>query len=242
MTAVLEIRDLEKRFGGVRAVRGVSLEARAGEILGLFGPNGAGKTTLFNLIAGATRPDAGVIRLNGADIARLPAWRRARLGIGRTFQVTRPFRDLTVLENVLAAVPRTGSGRPHDATSARALLAQVGLGDRADEEAGRLTLGMLKRLEVARTLALDPTLLLLDEPLAGLTGREAADLLAVIAALKARAAIVMVEHNVRQALPVCDRALVLDAGALIAAGTPDEIRVDPNVVRAYLGEEAIEPC
>lgn len=242
MTAVLEVRGVEKRFGGVRAVRGVSLHVGAGEIVGLFGPNGAGKTTLFNLIAGATQPNAGAIWLNGADVTKLPAWRRARLGIGRTFQITRPFRDLTALENVLAAVPRAGSPRPHNAASARALLAQVGLGDRADEEAGRLTLGMLKRLEVARALAVDPTLLLLDEPLAGLTGREAADLLAVVAALKSRAAIVMVEHNVRQALPVCNRALVLDAGALIAAGTPDEIRVDPKVVRAYLGEEASQPC
>ena len=242
MTAVLEVQGLEKRFGGVRAVRGVSLEVRPGEILGLFGPNGAGKTTLFNLIAGAMWPDAGAIRLNGADITGLPAWRRARLGIGRTFQVTRPFRDLTVLENVLAAAPRSGSARAHDAASARALLAQVGLGDRADEEAGRLTLGMLKRLEVARTLAIDPTLLLLDEPLAGLSGRESADLLAVITALKAGAAIVMVEHNVRQALPVCDRAVVLDAGILIAAGSPDEIRADPKVVSAYLGEEASPPC
>ena len=242
MTAVLEVRDVEKRFGGVRAVRGVSLEVGAGEILGLFGPNGAGKTTLFNLIAGATWPDAGAIRLNGADVTGLPAWRRARLGIGRTFQVTRPFRDLTVLENVLAAAPRSGSTRAHDAASARALLAQVGLGDRADEEAGRLTLGMLKRLEVARTLAIDPTLLLLDEPLAGLTGRESADLLAVVTALKAHTAIIMVEHNVRQALPVCDRAVVLDAGTLIATGSPDEIRVDPKVVSAYLGEEASPSC
>ena len=242
MTAVLEIQGVEKRFGGVRAVRGVSLEVGAGEILGLFGPNGAGKTTLFNLIAGAMRPDAGVIRLNGADVTSLPAWRRARLGIGRTFQVTRPFRDLTVLENVLAAAPRSGSARAHDAASARALLAQVGLDDRADEEAGRLTLGMLKRLEVARTLAIDPTLLLLDEPLAGLTGRESADLLAVVTALKARTAIIMVEHNVRQALRVCDRAVVLDAGTLIAAGSPDEIRVDPKVVSAYLGEEASPAC
>ena len=242
MTALLEVHDLRKHFGGVHALRGVNLHVGATEMVGLFGPNGAGKTTLFNLIAGAIRPDGGTVRLDGADITRLPAWQRARLGIGRTFQMTRPFRDLTALENVLVAAPRTGSIRPHDKQSARALLAQVGLDDRADDAAGSLTLGMLKRLEVARALAIEPVLLLLDEPLAGLTGREAGDLLDVVAALKARTSVVMVEHNVRQALPVCDRALVLDAGALIAAGTPEEIRVNPEVVRAYLGDEASTSC
>ncbi|MFI4994293.1 MAG: ABC transporter ATP-binding protein [Hyphomicrobiales bacterium] len=242
MKAVLEARGLDKRFGGVHAVRNVDIDVASGEILGLFGPNGAGKTTLFNIVAGMLRPDAGTIRLHGEDVTKLPAWRRARRGIGRTFQVTRPFRALSVLENVLAGVPRDGSTRPHDAASVRSLLTKVGLGDRADEEAGRLTLGMLKRLEVARALALEPTLLLLDEPLAGLTGREAADLLGFVVTLKARTAIIMVEHNVRQSLPVCDRALVLDAGALIASGTPEEIRSDPKVVRAYLGDEGAEPC
>jgi branched-chain amino acid transport system ATP-binding protein len=242
MTTVLEARGLDKRFGGLHAVRGVDIEAATGELVGLFGPNGAGKSTLFNLIAGALRPGAGTIRLHGEDVTALPAWRRARLGIGRTFQVTRPFRDMTVLENVLAGVPRVGATRRHDADAAHLLLTQVGLGDRAGEEAGRLTLGMLKRLEVARVLALEPTLLLLDEPLAGLTGRESSNILDLVVTLKAQMAIVMVEHNVRQSLPVCDRALVLDAGRLIAAGAPDAIRADPRVVRAYLGVEGDASC
>jgi branched-chain amino acid transport system ATP-binding protein len=242
MTAVLQALGLDKRFGGVQALRGVDIAVATGELVGLFGPNGAGKTTLFNIIAGAFRPDAGTICLHGEDVTELPAWRRARRGLGRTFQVTRPFRDLTALENVLAGVPRTGSSRPHDAEAARSLLAKVGLGERADEQAGKLTLGMLKRLEVARVLALEPTVLLLDEPLAGLTGREAAEILDLVVTLKTQTAIVMVEHNVRQSLPVCDRALVLDAGALIASGTPDEIRVDPKVVRAYLGDVEIASC
>jgi branched-chain amino acid transport system ATP-binding protein len=236
--ALLDAQGLHKRFGGVQAVKGVALAVETGELVGLFGPNGAGKTTLFNMIAGSLPPDAGTIVLDGQDVTRLPAWRRARLGIGRTFQVTRPFRDLTVLDNVLAAVPRDGASGSHDEEAAQALLARVGLAGRAHEPAGRLTLGMLKRLEVARALALEPRLLLLDEPLAGLTGREAADLLRFVATLKSRIGIVMVEHNVRQSLPVCDRAVVMDAGAMIAAGTPQEIRVDPQVVRAYLGEEA----
>jgi branched-chain amino acid transport system ATP-binding protein len=237
MSAALETHGLDKRFGGVHAVRAVDITAASGEILGLYGPNGAGKTTLFNLIAGTVRPDTGSIRLHGMDVTALPAWRRARLGIGRTFQVTRPFRNLTTLENVLVGVPRDSAKRSLNDETARLLLAKVGLADRADVPAGNLTLGMLKRLEVARVLAIEPTLLLLDEPLAGLTAREAADILDLVVSLKAQTAVVMVEHNVRQSLPICDRAVVLDAGKLIASGTPDEIRTDPNVVRAYLGEE-----
>ncbi len=172
MSAVLEVSGVDKRFGGLHAVRTLSFLVGQGELVGLFGPNGAGKTTLFNMIAGALKPDAGAIRLNGRDITLLPAWRRARLGLARTFQITRPFRELTALENVLAASPREGARQRADARSALSLLAQVGLGDRAGELAGRLTMGMLKRLEVARALAIEPLLLLLDEPLAGLTERE----------------------------------------------------------------------
>jgi branched-chain amino acid transport system ATP-binding protein len=239
--SILKAKQLDKRFGGVHAVRGVDIDVAAGEIVGLFGPNGAGKTTLFNIIAGGQQPNSGSVWLHGQDVTALPAWRRARLGIGRTFQVTRPFRELTALENVLAGVPRIGSVRRHDVDAARSLLAQVGLADRADHEAGRLTLGMLKRLEVARVLAIEPALLLLDEPLAGLSAREASEILDLVVRLKANIAIVMVEHNVRQSLPVCDRAIVLDAGAVIATGTPDQIRVDPKVVKAYLGAEGDQP-
>jgi ABC-type branched-subunit amino acid transport system ATPase component len=225
-----------KRFGGVIAVRGVDLAVDEGELLGLFGPNGAGKTTMFNLIAGAILPDAGKVLLHGRDITGEPAWRRARLGIARSFQIVRPFRALTVLENLLAAVP--ASGQANDAASALALLRRVGLEARARDAAGDLTLGMLKRLEVARALAVGPGLLLLDEPLAGLAGQEATDLLRTVQALKGRMAIVMVEHNVRLALPLCDRAVVMDAGAMLAEGTPEQIRRDPAVIRAYLGSEA----
>ncbi len=236
--SLLDVRDVQKRFGGVHAVRGVSLQVDPGELVGLFGPNGAGKTTLFNLIAGTFAADSGSIRFDGDDITRLASWRRARLGLARTFQVARPFRDLTVIENVLAAVPRAGAVAASPVARAHHLLTQVGLDGRGPDLAGNLTLGMLKRLEVARALALDPLLLLLDEPLAGLTGREAADLLAFVAGLKAHTGIVMVEHNVRQCLPICDRAVVMDAGAVIAVGTPAQIRADPLVIRAYLGQEA----
>ena len=236
--AILETCDLSKRFSGVVAVNGVSLAVDEGELLGLFGPNGAGKTTMFNLIAGAFQSDGGFIRFMGTDVTRLPAFRRARLGIGRTFQIVRAFRGLSVLENLLAAVQRQGSTGPHDVDSAHLLLRQVGLESRADDPAGALTLGMLKRLEVARALALSPRLLLLDEPLAGLTNKESIDLLSFVSGLKAQTSVIMVEHNVRMALPICDRAVVMDAGAVIAEGSPDEIRRDPTVIRTYLGTEA----
>jgi branched-chain amino acid transport system ATP-binding protein len=237
--ALLEVEGVQKRFGGVHAVRGVDLTVEKGALLGLFGPNGAGKTTLFNLIAGTAAPDAGRVRLNGTDITTYPAFRRAQLGIARTFQVVRPFRSLTVLDNVLASVPSAAAAHHNSADDAMAILASVGLDQRAGDLAGQLTLGMLKRLEVARALALEPCLLLLDEPLAGLTTGEAGDLLSLIQKLKARTSIVMVDHNVRQSLSLCDRAVVLDAGAVIAAGTPDQVRRDPEVIRAYLGEAAV---
>jgi branched-chain amino acid transport system ATP-binding protein len=235
--AILQAQGVSKHFTGVIAVKGMDLAVEESELLGLFGPNGAGKTTLFNLIAGVYYTNSGQIRFMGQDVTRMPAFRRARLGIGRTFQVVRPFRALTVLENLLAVVPRAGTAGRHDAAAARKLLGQIGLEGRANDAAGNLTLGMLKRLEVARALALAPRLLLLDEPLAGLTSKESVDLLDFVRTLKAQTSVIMVEHNVRLALPICDRAIVMDAGAVIAEGTPEEIRRNPAVIRAYLGNE-----
>jgi branched-chain amino acid transport system ATP-binding protein len=232
----LEGEGLYKHFRGVTAVNGVDLAVADGELLGLFGPNGAGKTTVFNLVAGALRPDRGRVRLDGQDVTRLPAFRRARLGIGRTFQIVRPFRRLSVLDNVLASVPSAGATGPHGLAAAMELLDHVGLAARADALAGELTLGMLKRLEVARALALAPRVLLLDEPLAGLTTREAGELLGFIGGLRRRTSVVMVEHNVRLALPICDRAVVMDAGVVIAEGSPAAIKTNRDVIRAYLGD------
>jgi branched-chain amino acid transport system ATP-binding protein len=235
---LLQVDRLSKRFGGLQAVSDVSFQIEQGEILGLFGPNGAGKTTTFNLIAGNLFPNSGSVHLDGQDLTRLPAARRARLGVGRTFQVVRPFRDLTVIDNLMAAVPSEAAPGPGTTDQALTLLRQVGLEDRAGLRAGILTLGMLKRLEVARALMTSPRLLLLDEPLAGLSEREAIEILALVVELKTSAAIIIVEHNVRLCLPVCDNALVMDAGSVLARGTPDEIRRNPAVIRAYLGKEA----
>lgn len=234
MTGLLETQGLSKRFGGLVAVNNVSLTVGRGEMLGLFGPNGAGKTTTFNLIAGAIPPDAGRILLDGVDVSGLPPFARARRGIARTFQTVRPFRHLTVAENLLAAVCAR-SGDPQD--RADELLREVALADRADDPAGTLTLGMLKRLEVARALMTGPRLLLLDEPLAGLSEAESIEMLRLVQKIKAQAGIILVEHNVRLALPVCDHAIVMDSGAVLARGAPAAIRRDPAVIRAYLGEE-----
>jgi len=234
---ILRAKGLSKRFTGVVAVKDMDVSVGDGELLGLFGPNGAGKTTLFNLIAGTFFANTGQIDFMGHDVTRMPAFRRARLGIGRTFQVVRPFRALTVMENLLAAVPSMAAGKRNDADLAWELLGKIDLQCRARDSAGDLTLGMLKRLEVARALMLSPRLLLLDEPLAGLTGKESADLLLFLQTLRGQTSVIMVEHNVRLALPICDRAVVMDAGAVIADGAPDQIRRSPAVIRAYLGED-----
>ena len=243
---MLSVENVTRSFGGLRAVAGVSLAVGKGEILGLFGPNGAGKTTLFNLIAGALLPDGGRVMFLEQDVTRLPAHRRARLGIGRTHQIVKPFRALTTLTNLMVPLAHESLRGLlplglYDTRRRRErgmeLLGRVGLAEKADAPAGSLPLGMQKRLEVARALALDPALLLLDEPLAGLTQREAESLLATVGELSTTLGIILVEHNLRLAMPVCDRAVVMDAGEVIASGAPEAVRRDENVIRAYMGDE-----
>lgn len=230
--------NVQRSFRGVRALAGVSLEVRAGEILGLVGPNGSGKSTLTNVISGFYRPDGGRILFGGADLARIPAHRVARLGVARTYQIPRPYKRLTVTENVaLAAMfgraALSGAAAQQQAYEA---LSCVGLAERANALPTELNLHQRKFLELARVLASGAHLILLDEVLAGLTPAEIADAMAMVRAIRDRGAtIVFIEHNMRAVLELTDRIVVLNHGQVIAEGAPHAVMRQPAVVTAYLG-------
>src|SRR5262245_928903 len=235
---LLEVERVAKGFGGVRAVHDVSFTLDEGELIGVMGPNGSGKTTLFNLIAGALRPDRGRIRLRGHDIAGLPPHRVCARGIGRTFQLVRPFAGLTALENVLVGRLYGRGGATGAVAEAERLLALVGLETRARIPAAQLTLIDRKRLELARALATAPQLLLLDEFMAGLNPAETASAMALIRQLQRDGmSVLMVEHIVWALMDLSRRIVVLSAGEKIAEGTPETVAADPAVVAAYLGTE-----
>jgi branched-chain amino acid transport system ATP-binding protein len=234
---LLEVTGVAKRFGGLQAVSGVSLEIEAGEIVSLIGPNGAGKTTLFNLISGFHTPDRGTIRLNGRSTAGLRPHDLCRRGLARTFQIVKPFPQLTVLENVrvgaLAREPRL----PAATAWAREVVEFVGLGPRADQSARTLTLPDRKRLEMARALATGPRLLLLDEVMAGLNPAETGHVVELCRRVNEQGiAILLIEHVMRAVMALSHRVLVLSQGHLIAAGPPQAVASDPTVIEAYLGE------
>ncbi len=234
---VFEVRNASKAFGGIRAVRDVSLQVRQGEILGIIGPNGAGKTTLFNLLNGFIRVDEGRILLEGRDIAGRRPYEICAAGVGRTFQVVRPFRRLSVLDNVVVGAYVNA---PTDAQARRVALealAQVGLQNEAQQLAGALTNKQLRLLEIARALAGKPRLLLLDETLAGLGAGEVEEVIAVVRNLAAQGiTIVIIEHTMQAMVRLVDRFVVLDDGALLAEGLPEEITREPAVIDAYLGK------
>ena len=239
--SLLRTAGLTRRFGGVTAVDGLDLEVRSGETLGVIGPNGAGKSTLVALLAGALRPSAGRIVLDGRDITRLPAPARARLGVGRTHQVPRPFPRMTVLENLLLGqVYAARAASLHEAKGAAfAVLERTGLADVAGVPAGKLPLLRLKRLELARALALKPRLLLLDEIGAGLIESELPELIDLIRALRGEVeAILIIEHVVEVIQACCDRVAVLDWGRKLIEGSCDEVLRDPQVAAVYLGTSA----
>jgi sulfate-transporting ATPase len=245
---VLQVRDVAVRFGGVRALAGVSLDVGPGEVVGLMGPNGAGKTTFIDAVTGFTRLHAGTIALDGARIDGLGARRRARLGLGRTFQSLELFDQLSVLENLRAAADPRDPGayltdllRPRRtplSAAARSAIEMFELGDDLHRVPAELPYGRRRQVAIARAVAAEPSILLLDEPAAGLdeTGtRELADLLRRLVD-EWGIGVLLVEHDVPMLNRVCDRLVVLDFGAVIATGTPAEIRSDPAVVAAYLGE------
>jgi len=238
LTHLLDVRDVAKSFGGLRAVDTVSFHLEQGEILGLIGPNGSGKTTLLNMLSGALTPTEGDIHLQGKLISGLPAHQIARLGIARTFQLVRVLPSLTVAENVAAAAHFRAkpASAGEIAETTRDLLALVGLSGLAEAPAGDLTYIDQKRLELARALALQPKVLLLDEWLAGLNPSELDLGIALIARLRdTGVTIVMVEHVMDAIRALCSRCIVMSAGRVIAAGTPEAVLEDPQVVVAYLG-------
>jgi branched-chain amino acid transport system ATP-binding protein len=234
---LLEVKGLTKKFGGLVANEDVSFTLGAGEILGLIGPNGAGKTTLFNSLAGFFAPTSGTIQLKGHAIEGLPPERIAKLGIARTFQIVRIFKSMTVVENVMVGAMLRRKQVAAAERVARETLAFTGLERRADEPASRLTVAEQKRLEMARALASDPELLLLDEVMAGLTQSEVSEAVQLVRRIRDRGiACVIVEHVMEGIMPLADRILVLVNGRKIAEGPPAAVAADPAVIAAYLGE------
>jgi branched-chain amino acid transport system ATP-binding protein len=240
MAEVLQLKNVGRRFGGLQAVQNLSLSIGSGEILGLIGPNGAGKTTLVNVITGVHRASSGQALFEGRDITRLAPYQTARIGIARTFQIVQPFPDLTVLDNVAAAAlfSQKGIGPAQAREIAAAQLEFVGLDKQMDRHAYSLTLAMRKRLELAKAVAMKPRLLFLDEVNAGLNSAEVEHAMVLIRELAARGiTIVLIEHLMQVVMNVCSRVVVLQNGALIADGSPQQVVNDPLVVAAYLGQK-----
>ncbi len=248
--SLLEVREASKSFGSLAAVRRVSLRVAAGELRAVIGPNGAGKTTFFNLITGALRPSAGAILFDGRDVTAVPAWRRVVLGMARTFQITEIFPELTLAENLRVAVEAAAGLRlrPWISRAAAAavgrqvedMLALAGLAAKAGRRVGELSHGDQRAAEIAMALALRPRLLLLDEPTAGMGEQETYDVAQLVRRLHRdrNLTIVLIEHDMRVVFHLADRIAVLDQGALIADGTPEEIAADKTVQAAYLGQVA----
>jgi branched-chain amino acid transport system ATP-binding protein len=232
--ALLDVRGLSKRFGGLVVTDQLDLQVRAGEVHALIGPNGAGKTTLVAQLAGQLASDSGIVRFDGQDITGLVAHQRARRGLVRSFQITRLFKSLPVLDNIAFALDACGRGE--QAEEARAMLDRIGLLPRADARVEQLSHGEQRALEVCLTLACQPRLVLLDEPMAGMGAEESQAMSRFIAGLRGQCAVLLIEHDVDAVFRLADRVSVLVNGSIIASGTPELMRADPQVIAAYLGE------
>lgn len=238
MSALLEVQGVSRSFGVTRAVDNVSFAVQTGELLGLIGPNGAGKSTLFNLIAGVMPPSGGKIRIDGADVTGRKSYDMARVGVARTFQIPKPYRQLSVIENVMISAFLREPSMAGARELADLTLSDLGLAAYRDRLASELTVGLLKRLEVARALAMRPKLMLFDEIMAGLTPTEVGTMTEIVAGLPARGiTVIWVEHVLYAIMKTATRMVVINRGSVIAQGAPAEVARDPAVVKAYLGEE-----
>ncbi len=251
---ILEVTGLHMRFGGLLAVDGVALSVEEGQIVSMIGPNGAGKTTVFNCLTGFYKPSGGVIKFKGEPVQGLPGFKIARKGMVRTFQHVRLFRDMTVLENLLVAqhqllntnllaglfkTPKYRAAEQRALEQATYWLKKVDLLAQANREAGTLAYGPQRRLEIARCMVTNPSLLMLDEPAAGLNPSETDDLKQLINDLRDehQMTVLLIEHDMKLVMDISDHIVVINQGAPLASGTPDEIRTNPAVIKAYLGEE-----
>jgi branched-chain amino acid transport system ATP-binding protein len=238
MSALLEVQGVSRTFGATRAVDNVSFAVQPGELLGLIGPNGAGKSTLFNLIAGAMPPSGGKIMVGGTDVTGWKSYAMARAGVARTFQIPKPYRQLSVVENVMVSAFLCERSMARARDLADLTLSDLGLAPYRDRPASELTVGLLKRLEVARALAMRPKLVLFDEIMAGLTPTEVGAMTEIVARLPARGiTVIWVEHVLYAIMKTATRMVVINRGSVIAQGPPAEMARDPAVVKAYLGEE-----